>query len=65
MPDWFVALFMLTLLAAAMPTQSSLFHTMGTALGYDIWRYTRRHRPSFGASQRGMMFMILVSVVLA
>jgi SSS family solute:Na+ symporter len=65
MPDWFVALFMLTLLAAAMSTLSSLFHTMGTALGYDIWRYTRDHRPSLGASQRGVILMIVVSVVLA
>ncbi len=65
MPDWFVALFMLTLLAAAMSTLSSLFHTMGTALGYDIWRYTREHRPSLGASQRGVMLMIVASVILA
>jgi SSS family solute:Na+ symporter len=65
MPDWFVALFMLTLLAAAMSTLSSLFHTMGTALGYDIWRYTREQRPSLGASQRGIMLMIVVSVILA
>jgi SSS family solute:Na+ symporter len=65
MPDWFVVLFMLTLLAAAMSTLSSLFHTMGTALGYDIWRHTREHRPSLGASQRGVMLMIVVSVILA
>jgi Na+/proline symporter len=65
MPDWFVALFMLTLLAAAMSTLSSLFHTMGTALGYDIWRHTREHRPSLGASQKGVMLMILISVILA
>jgi SSS family solute:Na+ symporter len=65
MPDWFVALFMLTLLAAAMSTLSSLFHTMGTALGYDIWCHTRERRPSLGASQKGVILMILVSVLLA
>ena len=37
MPDWVVILFMLTLVAAAMSTLSSLFHVMGSAAGYDIW----------------------------
>ncbi|MFP4170625.1 MAG: sodium:solute symporter [Methanomassiliicoccales archaeon] len=38
MPDAFVVVFMLALLAAAMSTLSSLFHTMGTSAGYDMWR---------------------------
>ncbi len=37
MPEWFVVLFMVTLLAAAMSTLSSLFHAMGTALICDLW----------------------------
>ncbi|HTY47105.1 MAG TPA: sodium:solute symporter family protein [Methanomassiliicoccales archaeon] len=32
-----VTLFLLTLLAAAMSTLSSLFHVMGSAAGYDLW----------------------------
>jgi SSS family solute:Na+ symporter len=32
-----VVLFMLTLLAAAMSTLSSLFHVMGSSAGYDVW----------------------------
>ena len=32
MPDLFIVVFMLTLLAAAMSTLSSLFHAMGSAL---------------------------------
>lgn len=38
MPEIFVVIFMLALLAAAMSTLSSLFHTLGTAAGYDIWK---------------------------
>ncbi len=36
MPSWFVYIFMLTLLAAAMSTSSSQFHAMGTAIGRDL-----------------------------
>ncbi|MBF0387407.1 MAG: sodium:solute symporter family protein [Candidatus Omnitrophica bacterium] len=36
MPRWFVTIFMLTLLSAAMSTSSSQFHTMGTAIGRDF-----------------------------
>ncbi|MFP4170626.1 MAG: sodium:solute symporter [Methanomassiliicoccales archaeon] len=44
MPDAFVVVFMLALLAAAMSTLSSLFHTMGTSAGYDLWRNVRHLR---------------------
>lgn len=37
MPEWVVVVFMLTLVAAAMSTLSSLYHVMGTSAGYDIW----------------------------
>ena len=36
MPEWYTAVFMITLLAAAMSTLSSQFHTMGSAIGHDI-----------------------------
>lgn len=36
MPQWFVYIFMLTLLAAAMSTLSSQFHALGTAFSRDI-----------------------------
>ncbi len=36
MPPWFTAVFMITLLAAAMSTLSSQFHTMGSAFGRDF-----------------------------
>lgn len=37
MPAWFVVVFMLTLLSAAMSTLSSQFHAMGTSIGRDIY----------------------------
>ncbi len=36
MPGWFTAIFMVTLLAAAMSTLSSQIHTMGSAFGRDF-----------------------------
>jgi len=36
MPPWFTAIFMITLLAAAMSTLSAQFHTMGSAFGRDF-----------------------------
>jgi SSS family solute:Na+ symporter len=43
LPGWFVVLFMITLLAAAMSTLSSQFHTMGTAFGHDLLKFTKGH----------------------
>jgi SSS family solute:Na+ symporter len=78
MPDWLVALFMLTLLAAAMSTLSALFHTMGSAAGHDLWTHLRCSRlmPSNYRQERnancslrsnriGTSIMILVSVGMA
>lgn len=36
-PKWFGVIFLMTLLSAAMSTLSSQFHTMGTAIGRDIF----------------------------
>jgi len=36
MPPWFTAIFMITLLAAAMSTLSAQFHTLGSAFGRDF-----------------------------
>jgi SSS family solute:Na+ symporter len=38
MPEWFGYVFMLSLLAAAMSTLSSQFHTIGTSLGRDLYQ---------------------------
>ncbi|MDO5850231.1 MAG: sodium/solute symporter [Methanobacteriaceae archaeon] len=37
LPEWFVYVFLLSLLAAAMSTLSAQFHTQGSALGHDIY----------------------------
>jgi len=65
MPDWFVVLFMLTLLAAAMSTMSALFHTMGTAIGHDIWGAWKGRKPSLVENRAGVSVMLAVSIVLA
>ncbi|MCX8038652.1 MAG: sodium:solute symporter family protein, partial [Candidatus Sumerlaeia bacterium] len=68
MPKWFVAIFMLTLLSAAMSTLASQFHAMGTAVGRDIYeRCTGRlgHGPATVIITRlGTVVAILVTVTL-
>lgn len=44
LPEWFVYIFLLSLLAAAMSTLSAQYHTQGTALGHDIVETIRRKR---------------------
>lgn len=41
MPPWFVYLFMITLLAAAMSTSSGQLHAMGTSFGRDVFSKTK------------------------
>jgi SSS family solute:Na+ symporter len=65
MPDLFIIIFMLALLAAAMSTLSSLFHTMGTTIGYDLNPLVREGIPSLKAIQLGTLAMIVVSTVVA
>jgi solute:Na+ symporter, SSS family len=73
MPDLFIVIFMLVLLAAAMSTLSAIFHTMGTTAGYDVWSYISkvgrdeegRFRPSMRANKVGTIIMILASFGLA
>lgn len=65
LPDWFVVLFMVTLLAAAMSTLSGLFHTMGTAFGHDLLRFTRNYKPTITNNRIGILIMFVISVALA
>jgi len=68
MPEMFVALFMLSLLAAAMSTAAAQFHTMGTAIGYDVYQQSLMKGKSSATvhvTRLGIAFTILVSVVLA
>ncbi|WP_342305180.1 sodium:solute symporter family protein [Methanolobus sp. ZRKC5] len=68
MPDVFVILFMLALLAAAMSTLSSQFHTMGTAIGHDFYRqYLKKGElgQSINITRAGIAITIIASVILA
>lgn len=62
-PDIFIVLFMLVLLSAAMSTLSSLFHTMGTALGHDLLKGKRADSQKI--TQGATLIMIVASVALA
>ncbi len=66
MPQWFTALFMITLLSAAMSTLSSQFHAMGTSLGRDIYEKALGCRGNSVLLTRvGILFAILISYFLA
>ena len=67
MPKWFSLVFLLTLLAAAMSTLSSQFHTLGTAAGRDVFERLFGGEAG-GASKRTIYIVraaILIGLVLA
>lgn len=65
MPGWFPALFMLCIISAAMSTLSSQFHTMGAAVGKDIYSGFR-HRENWPKeiTRAGVLFTILISYII-
>lgn len=67
MPWWFSALFMITLLAAAMSTLSSQFHTMGSAFGRDFLEagLKVKARNSVFINRLAMIAAILLATLLA
>ncbi len=70
MPSWFGILFMLTLVAAAMSTLSSQFHTMGTSIGRDLYEQIfkdekQTEERSVLISKLGIGFTIIISGALA
>ena len=66
MPQWFTAIFMVTLLSAAMSTLSSQFHAMGTSIGRDIYEksFHGKGKPIF-ITQVGILVTILISLFMA
>jgi SSS family solute:Na+ symporter len=68
MPKWFVFLFMLTLLSAAMSTLSSQFHAVGTAVSRDILRkgtdQKEMHQQAVFWSKVGILVGIVITVIL-
>jgi SSS family solute:Na+ symporter len=69
MPPLFVAIFMLSLLSAAMSTAAAQFHTMGTAIGYDFYQNGLMKGKSSSSTVHvtkiGIVFTIIVAVILA
>jgi SSS family solute:Na+ symporter len=66
LPEWFVYIFMLTLLAAAMSTSSSQFHAQGSAIGRDIYE-TLTHKKggsSILITRVGIVTAIIIAVTL-
>ena len=69
LPEWFVYIFLLSLLAAAMSTISSQLHTQGTAFGVDIYG-TLRNKAKQKADQItvtriGILIAIILALILA
>lgn len=65
-PEYFVVIFLIVLLAAAMSTLSSIFHTMGTTAGFDIYKHiTKKDQPSKRVTQIATAIMMVVSVIVA
>lgn len=68
MPEIFIMIFTLSLLSAAMSTAGSQFHTMGTAVGYDVIKngiLKGRSTNTILFSRIGMVITIIVAVILA
>ncbi|MDD5602929.1 MAG: sodium:solute symporter family protein [Eubacteriales bacterium] len=65
-PAWVGPLFLITMLAAAMSTLSSQFHTMGTAVGRDFYeKGLQKKGNSISITRIGLVIGILLSAVVA
>ncbi|MDL2281430.1 hypothetical protein LJC10_06220, partial [Selenomonadales bacterium OttesenSCG-928-I06] len=66
MPSWFVPVFFLTLLSAAMSTLSAQFHTMGISLGYDLYQKGfEGKKNSLIMNKVGVLVTVFISALLA
>ncbi len=65
-PKWFGLLFLMTLLSAAMSTLSSQFHTMGTAIGRDIYETFRKgdQKNSVLVTRCGIVVGLITAIIL-
>ena len=66
MPAWFSAVFMLCILSASMSTMSSQFHTMGAAVGADIYNVVtkKQNNQSTTIVRLGVLVSILISYII-
>ena len=69
LPEWFVYVFLLSLIAAAMSTISSQLHTQGTAFGVDIYSTLRdkskQKLDDVSISRVGILIAIILALVMA
>lgn len=65
MPEIFVLVFTLALLSAAMSTAGSQFHTMGTAVGYDVIQSALLKNKNKGSATLFTRFGIVVTIIFA
>lgn len=66
MPEWFSFIFLFALVSAAMSTLSSQFHTLGTAVGRDIFeQISSKKYNTINVTRVGVVIMIAFSVSLA
>lgn len=68
LPGWFGAIFMLVILAAAMSTLSSQFHTIGTSIGRDFFEtLTGKDKESGGliVTKIGILLTLLFTILLS
>ncbi|MDD5728558.1 MAG: sodium:solute symporter family protein, partial [Victivallales bacterium] len=65
MPSWFVYIFTITLLSAAMSTLNSLYHVTGTSIGHDFFcNVFNRHQDSLLFTKCGIILGIIVSIII-
>lgn len=67
MPDWFSALFLMGMFAAAMSTLSSQYHVGGTSIGRDVFEKALRltNGQTFKATQMGVAVTIFMTLIWA
>lgn len=65
-PSWFGVVILVTLLAAAMSTLSSQFHTLGSAIGRDVFEQaTGMHNRGVIVTRIGMILGIIIAVTFS
>jgi len=62
MPKWFGVVFVLTLLSAAMSTLSSQFHTVGTAVGRDVFETVAGRKADAKANRT--IYVVRIAILL-
>lgn len=66
MPEWYVSVFLIVLLAAGMSTISSQLHTVGTAVGRDLFNTEKKtDKQALLISRLGVLVAIIFTVFLA